>query len=160
MKRQPFITRKFILSGTGPQQLAIACINHVPLDFDMPLEVLVREQVKARKQDQNSLMWVGPLADIEEQAYVEGRTYSAEVWHEWAKREFLPEEDDRELGLLVKDGYRKWDTTPSGERVLVGSTTQLTVRGFSHYMEKLYAHGASLGVKFRERGNAREIDHG
>lgn len=129
---------------------AIAAIQNAPIDPAKPIEVVVREEQKVRKLDQNALMWVGPLRDIAEQAYVNGRTYSAEVWHEAMKEQFLPEEPDPEL---TKDGYQKWDFTPSGRRILVGSTTRLTVKGFAQYLEQVYAFGANLGVQFHERAS-------
>lgn len=44
--------------------------------------------------------------------------------------------------------YKKWDYMPNGERVLVGSTTDLSKYGFGQYLEQIYANGASLGVMF------------
>lgn len=145
MTRPKFTTRTFYLVNGQVQQTLIAAITNLPIDHEKPLEVVIREKQKARTPDQNSRMWAGALRDLAEQAYIEGRTYSAEVWHEYLKREYLPEEFDAEL---CKEGYRKWDYTPSGERVLVGSTTQLTKKGMAQYMEQLHAHGANLGVMF------------
>lgn len=126
----------------------MALIPNLPLDEENPLEILIREPVKMRGPDQNSLMWVGPLADIAAQAWVDGRRFSAEVWHEHFKRQYLPEEFDPEL---TKEGYRKWDYTPDGERVLIGSTKQLTKKGFSQYLEQIEADGANMGVQFGAR---------
>ena len=141
-----FATRKIILLDDARRRLAVAMIENAPLG----IEVLAREPVKARKLDQQALMWVGPLADIAEQAWVDGRQFSAEVWHQHFKQSFLPETTDPELARLVKDAdnWRKWDYLPTGERVLVGSTTDLTVYGFSQYLEQVFAYGASLGVMF------------
>lgn len=150
--RQPYQTRTFLLRSASERDSALAVIRNAPLDPDKPLQVIAREEVKARKPDQNSLMWVGPLKDIEEQGYVKGRTFSADVWHEHFKREYLPEEFDE---ALCKVGYRKWDYLPNGDRVLVGSTTGLTVRGFAEYLTKVEAYGAQeLGVRFH--ANPRE----
>lgn len=146
LDRAPYPPRKIRLVGDLQRESAIAAIRNAPIDADKPLECVIREEVKARKPDQNALMWVGPLRDIAEQGYVEGRTFSAEVWHEHFKREYLPEEFDPEL---CKDGYRKWDYTPKGERVLVGSTTDLTVRGFALYLKQVEAYAQmELGVQF------------
>lgn len=141
-----FITRNIILLDDDRRNIAIAAITNAPSG----IECVLREQVKARKLDQNALMWVGPLADISAQAWVANRTYSDTVWHKQFKAEYLPEEDAPDLHELVKDPfkYRKWDWTPKGERVCVGSTTDLTVKGFSQYLEQVYAFGASLGVLF------------
>lgn len=150
MTRQKYPTRKILLRAPQQVEVAISAIRNAPLDQSKPLELLIREEVKARKPDQNSLMWAGPLKDIAEQGYVDGRTYTAEVWHEHFKREFLPESYDPEL--CKREDYRKWDYTPGGERILVGSTTDLTVRGFALYLTQVEAYAASeLGVVFHVR---------
>lgn len=141
-----FATRKIILLDDARRRLAVAMIENAPPG----IEVLAREPAKARKLDQNALMWAGPLREVAEQAWVDGRQFSAEVWHRFFKGEYLPETTDPELARLVKDpdNWRKWDYLPAGERVLVGSTTDLTVYGFSQYLEQVFAYGASLGVMF------------
>lgn len=148
MKREKFPTRKILLVGATQRTTAMTVLASCPLDPDRPIEVIIREEVRLRKMSQNDLMWAGPLKDIAEQAYVGGRTYSDEVWHELFKKEYLPEEFDPEL---TKEGYRKWDTDPKGNRILVGSTTELTVKGFSQYLEQVLAYGSGLGVMFMER---------
>lgn len=151
-KRQEYPARKIRLVGEMQREAAVAAIRNAPIDAESPVECLLREEVKARKPDQNSLMWAGPLKDIAEQGYLNGRTFSAEVWHEHFKREYLPEEFDP---ALCKEGYRKWDYTPKGERVLVGSTTQLTVRGFALYMKAVEAFAqVELGVQFHANPRA------
>jgi hypothetical protein len=147
LTRPKFEQRKILLRGAEQVERAIALFRNVPLDATRPLELLVREEVKPRKPDQNALMWSGPLADMAEQAWCDGRQFSAEVWHEFAKRQFLPDDFDPDLCL---EGYRKWDIDPAGERVLVGSTTQLTVKGMAQYLEQIFALGGSLGVEFHE----------
>lgn len=151
LTRQKFETRKIILRGEQQRETALALISNLPVDSAKPLEVLVREEVRVRKPDQNSLMWSGPLKDIAEQAYVNGRTFSDVVWHHHFKVEYLPEEYDPEL--CKDESYRKWDYTPTDERVLVGSTTDLTIKGFSLYLEQVYADGANRGVEFHANPN-------
>lgn len=147
-ERERYPTRTMYLCGPQVRDAAIAMIQNAPLDDANPLELVLREKQKVRKPDQNSLMWAGPLRDIEEQGYVDGRTYSAAVWHEYFKRQYLPEEFDPEM---CRDGYRKWDILPDGSRELVGSTTQLTVRGMAEYITKVEAFGAGIGVMFHVR---------
>lgn len=145
-ERFPYPLRKILLVGDMQREGAIAALRNAPLDPLRPLEFVLREEVKARKPDQNSLMWAGPLRDIAEQGYVDGKTYSAKVWHEYFKEQYLPEEFDPSL---CKEGYRKWDYKPDGGRVLVGSSTDLTVRGFALYLQQVEAYGArELGVQF------------
>ncbi len=145
MKREKYPPRKIRLCSEVQRQTALRIIESAPLDEATPLEFLLREEVKARKLDQNAAYWVGPLADIAEQGYVNGRTYCAEVWHGYFKREFLPEEYDPEQ---CKEGYVKWAIGVTGDRTLIGSTTQLTVKGFARYLTQVEAFGAGLGVKF------------
>jgi hypothetical protein len=148
MTRDKYPTKTIHLVGDMQKATARLLIDQAPVDPMQPIEVVIREKQKVRKPDANALMWAGPLSDISEQAYVNGRTYSPEVWHELYKRKYLPEEYDSEL---CKEGYRKWDIAPDGKRILVGSTTQLTVKGFALYLEQVYADGASMGVQFHER---------
>lgn len=112
------------------------------------LEIVIRQVGKVRGLDQNALMWVGPLRDIERQAWVNGRQYSAELWHEHFKQEYMPEADDPDLDRLIKkpEEYCKWDYLPTGERVCVASTTWLTVFGFSRYLTAVQAEAAQMGV--------------
>jgi len=145
MKRELYPQKKVRLVGEIQRENAIKILQNAPIDTAKPLEFILREEVKPRKADQNSLMWSCQLKCIAEQAYVAGRTYSAEIWHIEMKMEFLPE--DFEEGI-TKDGYKKWDYTSKGDRVLIGSTTQLTVKGFAEYLTKVESFGANLGVMF------------
>lgn len=149
LTRQPFTLRKIVLRGSEQVERAIALLRSVPIDDKKPLEVVVREEVKARKLDQNALMWVGPLKDIAEQAWVDQRQYSDAVWHHHFKELFLPDEYDAEL--CKDESYRKWVEGIDGEPVLVGSTTDLTIKGFAQYLEQVYAFGANLGVEFHTK---------
>lgn len=146
MKREKYPAREVLLVGDRQRETALTILMNAPLDPDKPLLFAIHEYAKPRKDEQNAAMWSGPLRDIEQQGYVEGRTYSADVWHVFFKRQFLPEEYDPELCLK---GYRKWDYTPDGERVLVGSTKKLSVKGFAKYLTEVEAYAASeLGVVF------------
>lgn len=150
--RDTYATRKMLIDSAHRRDLAVATLIHAPLG----VEVVIREPEKPRKPDQNSLMWAGPLRDIADQAWVQGRRYPAETWHEHFKREFMPEDDDPELERLVTDhaSYRKWDYDPmTGERVCIASTKRLKVRGMALYLEQLHAAGAELGVMFHVKGN-------
>lgn len=156
--RPKFTERKIILAGRIQLSTAQAALLNLPIDPDNPLEVIFREQKKVRGLTANAKMWVGPLADIAEQGYVDGKKFSAEVWAEFFKRHNLPDPDAEDFDPThVKDGYIKWDYTPDGERVLVGSTTQLSVKGFSVYLEKMHADGANIGVQFSASPNEQRM---
>jgi hypothetical protein len=147
MNRPPFHPRKILLVGESQRETALSLLHNLPVDAEKPLEVVFREEAKIRRPDANARMWAGPLRDISQQGFIRGKQYSAECWHEYFKREYLPEEFDPES---CNEGYVKWDYTPAGDRVLVGSTTQLTVKGFAVYMMQVEAFGASIGVMFSE----------
>jgi len=142
--------RKFILRDERVRDSLLALVRNLPIDPLRPVEVVAREEVKARKPDQNAALWAGPLRDISEQAWLDGRQYSPEVWAQYFKRQLLPESFDPELTM---ENYAKWAIDPAGDRILIGSTTQLTVKGHSQYREAIEAFGASLGVRFGARGD-------
>lgn len=150
LNREKYPKRVIRVVGPQQKQTANSILQSLPIDPENPICVTFSEEVKLRKMDQNALMWAGPLRDLSIQAYVDGKTYSQEVWHEYCKREFLPNEYDEEL---TKEGYVKWVTDPAGFPLLIGSTTDLTIKGFSQYLEQVMAHGASLGVEFTSLEN-------
>lgn len=153
MNRQKFEQRRIRLIGQEQVERAIAVLRNAPVDAKKPLEMLLREEVKARKPDQNALMWAGPLKDIAEQAWIEERQHSAAIWHEYFKRHLLPDQYDPEL--CRNENYVKWDFDPGGDRVLAASSTDLTVKGFAEYIEQIHAFGASLGVQYS--ANPRDV---
>lgn len=133
--------------------LAIAAIKHAPLDEQNPLEVIIREQVKGRKQSQNAAMWAGIHSDFSAQAWVNGRQFDAETWHEHFKEQFLPEAHDPRLAELVKDpaSWEKWREGIDGKLRCVGSTTKLTVKGMAEFMRAVEGLAMEYGVQLSAR---------
>lgn len=87
---------------------------------------------RKRTKPQNRRYWGrGVLAQVAEQAVVNGKLYSAEVWHEQFKRQFI--------------GFEE---LPNGQ--IVGkSSTGLTTAEFSEFCAQVEAFAASeLGVTF------------
>ena len=88
---------------------------------------------------------------------MQGRTYSDVIWHEMFKEKFLPDETTfqtpEQRAEMVKEKYRKYDTRPDGKRVLVGSTTELTIKGFAIYLQQVEAFCANLGVIYSANPN-------
>jgi len=152
--RTDYLPKVIRLVGKLQADTAISAIQNAPIDTERPLEVIIREEQKGRSLSANALMWAGPLNDIASQAWVHGKQYSALIWHEYFKEKFLPDFPDP---TQVKEGYRKYEETPDGRRVLIGSTQKLTKHGFSLYMEQIYAYGAELGVRFSETDQAQEV---
>jgi len=154
MKRSKVEPTSILLRGPAQVAYALKTIPNLPLDPDTPVEILIREQVKKRKLTMNQAMWAGPLRDIERLAWHQGRQFSAEVWHEHLKELFLPDELAPDFDPThVLDGYRKWDLNPWNEnRMLVGSTTQLTDAGMKIYLLQVEAYAAQeYGVEFTTR---------
>ncbi len=157
--RDKYQIRTILLREERQVELACQAIKNAPRDAQNPIEVIIREQVKTRKQSQNDAMWAGILRDLSEQAWVDGRRFDAQTWHEHCKREFLPEADDPNLAKLVKnpETWVKWSFLPSGEMLCIGSTTKLTTAGMAEYMTQVEAMGASLGVHFTTRGGVYQM---
>lgn len=89
-------------------------------------------KLRTRTKPQNRRYWGrGVLAQIAEQAVVNGRLYSAESWHEQFKRQFIGVEE-----------------LPSGE-VIGKSSTGLTTAEFCEFSDKVEAFACTdLGVCF------------
>lgn len=146
-----FAKRRFEMRSEQVRESLLALVRNLPLDDRKPLQVTVEEYRPARKMSQQALLFAGPMTDIAEQAFFEGKQYSVEVLHHFCKKSFLPEQFDSEL--CRSDDYQKWGVDPLGERVLIGSTTDLTVKGYSLYLEQVFCFGAELGVQFTIKDN-------
>lgn len=143
-----FQKRVIYLRSTQQVDTLLALIPNLPLDADKPLQITIEEYRPARKLSQQAYLFAGPLKDISSQAWLDGKQYSVDVWAHYFKVQLLPEEFDP---LLCKDSYQKWRYDPAGNRVLTGSTTELTVKGMADYITAILAFGGSLGVQFSER---------
>lgn len=106
-----------------------------------PLEVAIGVHRARRSAAANAFMWSAVLAQISEQVEIDGKAYTAETWHEWAKREFLPD--------VTASGKQKWEALPGGELRLAIGTSDLNDFEFGQYLERLQAHAATeWGVHF------------
>lgn len=143
--RQPFVRRPFILRTEAIRQSLLAVIGNLPIDEARPLQVMVSEEMKQRGLDANAYYWVR-IGEIADQAWLEGRQYNDDCWHEYAKRNIMPDE------ITLKDGTvrSKWIELPDGSLTVV-STTQLERKCFATYTTMVEAFGASLGVRYSER---------
>jgi hypothetical protein len=116
------------------------------MNIEKPMVINVDPVTKKRSSAQNSMQWVALLGDFSMQGLVDGRQFSAPVWHEYLKGKFLPEKFTE--GKTMK-GYVKYIELPDGSLKLVGSTTKLTTSGFTDYMDLCYGYGAcELGICF------------
>lgn len=109
-----------------------------------PLRVLVAIKRSARSKGRNAWMWADVLEQIEEQAVVNGRRWSAEAWHDEMKRRHLPD--------VCAKGVEKWRFHADGSRELVMSTSDLDDDEFDAYLMAVQADAATrYGVVFMDR---------
>ncbi|THF64336.1 RusA family crossover junction endodeoxyribonuclease [Pseudothauera rhizosphaerae] len=99
------------------------------------LGVIVTEEERKRNAEQNRFYWGPVLTTIAEQAWVNGRRFDKDVWHEHYARLF---------------GVMEEIVLPSGEIVTRRkSTTQMTVGEFSEYLDRVQADASQeMGVCF------------
>ncbi|WCM21385.1 recombination protein NinB [Paraburkholderia bryophila] len=100
-----------------------------------PLRVIVTAEERQRNAQQNRFYWGAVLKSISEQAWVDGRQYDKDTWHEYFARMF---------------GVCEELTLPDGEIITRRkSTTLMSVGEFTGYLDSIQAHAAAeLGVQF------------
>lgn len=100
-----------------------------------PLRVIVTAEERQRNQQQNRFYWGAVLKQIAEQAWVEGRQFDKDAWHEYFARKY---------------GVCDELVLPDGEIITRRkSTTQMSVGEFSTYLNQIQAYAAGeLGVEF------------
>lgn len=104
------------------------------------LKLTLQSAEDERTLKQNKFYWGPCLKDISEQASVGGAKYSKDAWHELFKRQFLPRK--------VKKCHVAGKARPVVS-VSLGSTTDLSVRRMSKYLDELQAYASTeLGVSF------------
>ena len=153
MKREKVKIPPIYLRSRVQVDYLLKLLPNLPLDSERPVEVLIQEHKAKRKPSLNALMWAGPLRDIAEQAWTNGRLYSADEWHEGFKVLFLPDPDASDFDpshVVGPEAYQKWAINPvTGERRCVGSTTRLTDAGMRVYILQVEAFAAEkFGVVF------------
>ena len=136
------LVRKWVFktSADWDQLYAFMGLNLKPMaEQGRFLQCVVSEYKASRSAESNAYMWVGLLKPISEQAWVGGRTYSDEVWHEQFKREYLPETNAR--------GMDKWEYLPNGDRSLVMGTQHLNKDEMTLYLNQVAEYATTvLGV--------------
>lgn len=132
------------LTSKSIMQSAIAMLNNMPLDGTMECDL--RPYKKPSSDQQRRRMFGYVVGEIAAQAWLQGKQYSQEVWHEYLKAKFLPEAFKEGI---TREGYVKYLEMPDGGIKMVGSTTQLTTLGHTNYVTECEAFAAQeLGVRF------------
>ena len=137
---------KYTLHNEQVKQNCIKAIHAVDVSVSPVMEVSIKKFVKQRTTAQNSLQWVGMLADFSLQGVMRGRKYDCDIWHEFLKMSFLPEQEEEGITL---EGYVKWRELPDGTLQCIGSTKGLTTIGIGQYWDRCYEFGArELEIRF------------
>ena len=105
------------------------------MDRGRPLRVIVTEDEKKRNTEQNKRLWGYLYKTIAEQAWVDGKQFSKDVWHEHFARMF---------------GVCEEMILPDGEIITRRkSTTEMTVGEFADFMTQIEVYAAQeLGVEW------------
>ena len=144
--KRPAMQKVIVLIRSEQQkELLTNKISNLPIDEKRPIQVVISEETKARGLDQNGYYWLR-LGEISAQAFSNKRLYSSDVWHEYCKRNVMPDQVETKNGEMVS----KWIESPDGHAVVI-STTQLSKKQFAEYTEMCEALGASMGVMFSAR---------
>jgi hypothetical protein len=103
--------------------------------FTEPFEIVLRPLKAKRSADQNRRYWA-LLRDVAEVAWINGRQFSDETWHEHFKRELIGREE-----IIL----------PSGEVEVRGiSTTTLSVGDMGTYMDSIERWCVEQGFPLEE----------
>lgn len=132
------IYREFPLTSIGAWQRLVQFVKanaKACLEANKPLRVIITQEEKKRNTEQNKRLWGYLYKAITEQAWVDGRQFPKEVWHEHFARMF---------------GVCEEMILPDGEIITRRkSTTEMTVAEFAEFMNQVESYGATeLGVEF------------
>jgi hypothetical protein len=141
--------RVFKIDGDRAKFYAVNAAKSCPTDGSM--QIVIEPFKKPRTGGQNRYLWSALMNDFEVQGFFDGRQFNKKIWHHHLKILNLPEPGDEGYSEDVGPKYTKWVELPNGEMMLNGSTTELTVTGFGKYMEKCYALGSEMGIRFSAR---------
>lgn len=104
------------------------------------VEYIVRICEDDRTARANKFYWGVVLKTIADNARVNGERYSSDAWHEYFKREYL----GYSIKRIQVAGRKKKQTIRR-----LRSTTDLKVKAFSQYLEKIMAYAANeMGIEW------------
>lgn len=134
------LARTFVLRSGEDAQRLISFLRHnapAAIDAGEPLEATVRvHKPHASDAQHNTIRLINE--QIARHAWIRGRQFDHDCWHEHIKRELLPEVNSR--------GKKKWRYLPDESRELAMGTTDLNREEKSAYIDAQMAYAASLGV--------------
>ncbi len=143
-----------VATSDGARNVAVLVLQQARLMIADGKRVRLRcEEAKdVRSMRQNAFLWSHVYHEISSQGIVCGERWMPEAWHELFKRMFL--------------GYRyEWQQVAGvkgGKAIrILRSTTELSVKQMSKYIEQVLAYGVTdLGVKFETMDWQAWEEHG
>ena len=130
--------KEFVLNGPAAWQAfkTIVRANAKAFNDDgRPLRVILTSSDRKRSGEANAFYWGFLLEQIAEQAWVEGRQYSKDVWHEYFAQMYA-----EHIEIPLPDG-----SIHSRRK----STSEMKADEFSDYLKKVESHAATeLAVRF------------
>lgn len=130
--------KEFVLNGPAVWQAFVSIVRANAKAFNdsgHPLRIILTSSDKKRSTEANGYYWKFLLEQIADQAWVEGRQYSKEVWHIYMAERFA-----EKIEISLPDGTI---------HIRRKSTTEMKVGEFSDYLQKVEAYAATeLGVRF------------
>lgn len=129
--------REFTLRNGGVWSALVAFVRANAPTFASngePLRVIVTAEERQRNAAQNRFYWGAVLKQVSESAWVDGKQYDKDTWHEFFSRRF---------------GICEEVTLPDGEIVVRRqSTTRMSVGAFTEYLDAVQSYATSeLGVE-------------
>jgi hypothetical protein len=127
------MNKRFVLLSDNIRHRAALWLESIPLHFERPLEMVVRDYEADRNTDQNAALWAA-LEDISEQVVWHGQKYSPADWKE-----------------IITAGLKTQRFAPGIEGGIVAlgiSTSRMKKAEFSELLEYVHWFGAEQGVKF------------
>lgn len=130
--------KEFVLNGPAAWRAFKAIVRANAKAFNdenRPLRVILTSSDRKRSSEANAYYWGFLLEQIADQAWVEGRQYSKDVWHEYFAQLYA-----EQIEIPLPDG-----SIHSRRK----STTEMKVGEFSDYLQKVEAYAATeLAVRF------------
>jgi hypothetical protein len=128
------LNQTFTLHGRQQWELFVAFIKANVSGKLLGVTVFDADE-KKRTDAQNRFYWKARMTYLQDNAWVNGKRFSKEAWHEHLADKFAPREE-----LALPDGTFK---------TVRKSTTDMKVKEFAKYIEEIEAWCATeLGISF------------
>lgn len=128
------LNQTYILHGQSQWKMLVAFIKANVTGRLLGVTIFDADE-KNRSNSQNRFYWKARMEYLQDNAWVDGKQFSKEAWHEYLAEKYCP---------------RKELTLPDGEIISVRtSTSDMKVAEFSTYIMQIEAYAAStLGLDF------------